>query len=368
MISFSLDKTVGRARRGRLTTLHGVIETPVFMPVGTLATVKALDFRDLADLGARMILNNAYHLMLRPGAKLVREMGGLHAFSNYQGAILTDSGGFQVFSLAELRDIDDRSVRFKSHIDGSPIDLSPEKLVEVQEDLGPDIAMVLDECPAGQAERDYVQRAVNRTTAWAKRCLDAAKRPEVSWFGIVQGGIYPDLREEHARVMSELPFPGFAIGGVSVGEAPDAIASIVAHTAPLLPAHKPRYLMGVGTPADLVRGVASGVDMFDCVMPSRNARNGSIFITGGKINIKNAVHQKSDLPLDPSCDCHTCKHFTRAYLRHLFVAGELTFHRLATIHNLAFYLRLMSRMRAALDRGDFAPETFLAELEARAEA
>jgi queuine tRNA-ribosyltransferase len=368
MISFTLDKTVGRARRGRLTTLHGVVETPVFMPVGTLATVKALDFRDLGDLGARMILNNAYHLMLRPGSKVVRDLGGLHRFSGYMGAILTDSGGFQVFSLAELRDIDDRSVRFKSHIDGSPIDLSPEKLVEVQEDLGPDVAMVLDECPPGQAEREQVQRAVNRTTAWAKRCLDAMKRPEVAWFGIVQGGTYPDLREEHARVMSELPFPGFAIGGVSVGEAPDAIASIVAHTAPLLPSDKPRYLMGVGTPADLVRGVAAGIDMFDCVMPSRNARNGSLFVAGGKVNIKNAMHQKSEQALDPECDCHTCRNFSRAYLRHLFIAGELTFHRLATIHNVAFYLRLMRRMRESLDRGDFEPAAFLAELAPSAAA
>jgi queuine tRNA-ribosyltransferase len=362
MISFKVLKQQGEARRGQLTTLHGVIETPVFMPVGTLATVKALDFRDLGELGARMILNNAYHLMLRPGSKIVREMGGLHQFSHYNGAILTDSGGFQVFSLAKLRDIDDQSVRFKSHIDGSLIDLSPEKLVEVQEDLQPDIAMVLDECPPGQGTREIVQNAVNRTTAWAKRAVAARKNDKVSWFGIVQGGIFPDIREQHAAVMRELDFPGFAIGGVSVGEAPEEIAKIVAHTAPLLPSDKPRYLMGVGTPQDLVRGVAAGVDMFDCVMPSRNARNGSMFVKGGKLNIKNAAHQKSEEPVDSTCDCHTCKNFTRAYLRHLFVARERTFDRLATIHNIAYYLRLMQRMRGALADGTFDAEATLRDL------
>ena len=364
MISFEVLKTQGTARRGRLTTLHGVVETPVFMPVGTLATVKALDFRDLGDLGARMILNNAYHLMLRPGAKLVAEMGGLHEFSRYNGAILTDSGGFQVFSLAELRNIDDHGVRFKSHIDGSPIELTPEKLVEVQEDLGPDVAMVLDECPPGQATAEQVQRAVDRTTAWAKRQIAARKRTDVSWFGIVQGGIYPDIRSRHAEIMGELDFPGFAIGGVSVGEAQEEIAKIVTHTAPLLPANKPRYLMGVGTPADLIRGVSAGVDMFDCVMPSRNARNGTLFVPGGKLNIKNAQHQRSEDPIEAGCDCHTCKNFTRAYLRHLFVAQELTFHRLATIHNIAYYLRLMTRIRAALETGTFDADALLAEVGA----
>lgn len=362
MISFEVAKTQGAARRGRLTTLHGVVETPVFMPVGTLATVKALDFKDLENLGARMILNNAYHLMLRPGSKLVHEMGGLHEFSRYRGAILTDSGGFQVFSLAELRNIDDHGVRFKSHIDGSPIELTPEKLVQVQEELGPDVAMVLDECPPGQASREQVQKAVDRTTAWAKRQIAARRRADVSWFGIVQGGIYADIRARHAEVMGELDFPGFAIGGVSVGEAPEEIAKVVAHTAPLLPANKPRYLMGVGTPADLIRGVASGVDMFDCVMPSRNARNGTLFVPGGKLNIKNAQHQKSEEPLEAGCTCHTCQNFTRAYLRHLFVAQELTFHRLATIHNIAYYLRLMQRIRDALDAGTFDAERMLGEV------
>ena len=350
------------ARRGRLQTTHGVIETPVFMPVGTLASVKSLIPRDLNEIGAPIMLSNAYHLMLRPGADLVAEMGGLHKFMGWNGSILTDSGGFQVFSLKGLRKVSEEGVEFRSHIDGSLWNLTPEELVRVQEKLGPDIAMVLDECPPGQADRETVARATDRTTRWAKRCSDSRTREDMAFFGIVQGGIFEDLRTAHVQQMTELPFEGFAVGGVSVGESPEDIARIVRHTAPLLPAEKPRYLMGVGTPADLVRGVDSGIDMFDCVMPTRNARNGQLFIWGGKITIKNAEHRHSDIPVDEHCDCHTCQNFSRAYLRHLFVGGELSYHRLATIHNLAYYVNLMQKMRDQLELGTFDAKGLLAEV------
>jgi queuine tRNA-ribosyltransferase len=350
-----------QARRGRLHTRHGVVETPVFMPVGTLASVKSLDPRDLIALGARICLANAYHLMLRPGAELVRELGGLHRFSGYEGAILTDSGGFQIYSLAELREITDAGATFRSHVDGTLHELSPERLVKVQELLGPDIAMVLDECPPANAARDAVERAVTRTTLWAERCLRAREREEVAWFGIAQGALFEDLRQRHAERIGGMDFDGFAIGGVSVGESPDDIARIVKLAAPLLPEDKPRYLMGVGTPADLVRGVDAGVDMFDCVLPTRNARNGYLFTSTGKLIIKNSEHRSSDAPVDASCSCYTCTTFSRGFLRHLFVAKEMSYSRLATIHNLAFYLGLMQRIRAALDAGTFSAATFLAE-------
>jgi queuine tRNA-ribosyltransferase len=350
------------ARIGKLSTAHSSIETPVFMPVGTLACVKSLTPRDLDDLGAKIILNNAYHLMLRPGAEEVRRYGGLQKFMAYNGSILTDSGGFQVFSLEGLRKITDEGVKFQSHIDGSYHDLTPESLVQVQENLGSDIAMVLDECPSGGAQRDVVQKSMARTTAWAKRCIDARNRPETAWFGIVQGGIFEDLRHEHAQAICDLPFDGYAIGGVSVGEKPEDIERIVRHTAPLLPQECPRYLMGVGTPADLVRGVAAGVDMFDCVMPTRNARNGQLFTHTGKINIKNAHHRDQEVPLDAACTCYTCQTFTRAYLRHLFVNRELTFYRLGTIHNLHFYLELMREMRQAIAEDSFNEKEFLSRI------
>ncbi len=351
------------ARRGILTLPHAVVETPTFMPVGTRAAVKALDPADLEAVGARLILGNAYHLMLRPGAEAVAERGGLHRFMSWGGAILTDSGGYQVFSLTDLRDLDDDGVSFRSHIDGALVRLTPERLVTVQEYLGPDIAMVLDECPPANAAREQLVRAVARTTAWAERCLAAARRPDVAWFGIVQGGTDLALRAEHAAAMRQLPFAGFAIGGVSVGEQATEIEPVVRAVAPLLPEGKPRYLMGVGTPQDLVRAVACGVDLFDCVMPTRNARNGQLFTSGGRIVIKHAAHRTSDAPVDARCDCSTCRRFSRAYLRHLFVSGELGYHRLATIHNLRFYLRLMERMRAAIAADCFAPQALLAELE-----
>jgi queuine tRNA-ribosyltransferase len=341
-----------------------VIETPVFMPVGTLASVKALDAEDLEKLDARIILANAYHLMLRPGDALVQRLGGLHAFMGRKnGAILTDSGGFQVFSLTEFRKLTDEGIQFRSHIDGSLHHLTPERLVELQENLAPDIAMVLDECPPGNATREQVQQACIRSTQWAERCQTARKRrADVAFFGIVQGGLHENLRAQHAAEIAALNFEGNAIGGVSVGEDPLEIDRIVRFTAPLLPRHKPRYLMGVGTPQDLIRGVAAGVDMFDCVMPSRNARNGQLFTSKGKVSIRNAQYREDLKPIDESCDCYTCTHFSRAYLRHLFVAGELSYYRLATLHNLAFYLNLMQRIRQAIAEDAFDSETFLGSI------
>lgn len=356
----------GEARRGRLETRSGVIETPVFMPVGTLASVKTLDHRDLEQLGADIILNNAYHLMLRPGDRFVAARGGLHKFSSYGGSILTDSGGFQVFSLAALRKLDEHGVTFRSHIDGSEHHLSPERLVEVQENLAPDIAMVLDECPAGGAERAAVVAATDRTSRWAARCLAARSRADIAWFGIVQGGLHEDLRRAHAEAIGSMDFNGVAIGGVSVGESPEDIERIVRFTAPLLPREKPRYLMGVGTPGDLIRGVRSGVDMFDCVMPTRNARNGQLFTWNGKLNIKNAVHRDSDDPIDADVPCFASQELSRAYLRHLFVAGEPSFLRFASLHNVAFYLALMRRMRADIEAGTFDPVALLERVEGRA--
>jgi queuine tRNA-ribosyltransferase len=355
--------TESQARRGRLHTQRSVVETPVFMPVGTLACVKGLDAGDMHNLGARIMLANAYHLMLRPGAELVFKMGGVQKFMGYGGSVLTDSGGFQVFSLDGLRRVTDAGVDFRSHVDGSLHHVSPERLVQVQECLGSDVAMVLDECPPAQAERAVVEQALRRTTAWAQRCSEARTREDMAWFGIVQGALFEDLRAAHAETMRAFPFEGFAIGGVSVGEPPEEIERIVSFTAPLLPENKPRYLMGVGTPQDLIRGVASGVDMFDCVMPTRNARNGQLFTRTGKIVIKNAAHRESTLPVDEGCTCYTCQHYTRAYLRHLYVAKEITYARLATLHNVTFYLNLMQRIRTALDEGCFNPHAMLAELE-----
>jgi queuine tRNA-ribosyltransferase len=373
--TFKVLRTAGQAptqdgaRRGVLQLRRGTVlkevQTPVFMPVGTLACIKGLDAQDVQALGARIMLSNAYHLMLRPGHAVVQEMGGLHAFMNYGGAVLTDSGGFQVYSLAGSRKITDAGVVFRSHLDGSRVDLTPEHLMAVQEALGPDIAMVLDECPPAQAPRSVVIEAMRRTTLWATRCMSARTRADRALFGIVQGALHTDLRQLHAQQLGRMPFDGFAIGGVSVGESSADIARIVAFTARLLPADRPRYLMGVGTPQDLVRGVAAGVDMFDCVMPTRNARNGQLFTSAGKLVIKNTAWRRSSLPIDPLCDCHTCRYYSRAYLRHLFVAKELTFYRLASLHNIAFYLRLMQRIRDDLDSGSFDPTDLLAQLETR---
>lgn len=358
-----LQKDAGsEARLGALRTPHGEIATPVFAPVGTQATVKTLDPRDLRELGTSLILANTYHLYLRPGADRVAEMGGLHKFMGWDGPILTDSGGFQVFSLAEQRTLSDDGVLFRSHIDGSRHLFTPELVVEVQEKLGSDIIMCLDEC-AEPTDRAYNERALLRTHAWAERCQRAHNRPDQALFGIVQGGVFADLREQSARFLTSLDLPGYAIGGLSVGESKEQMYAMLDVTAPLLPAERPRYLMGVGAPEDLLEGVARGIDLFDCVLPTRLARNGALFTRRGRLNIRNARFEVDPSPIEEGCDCFTCRNFTRAYLRHLFKAGEMLGTRLATIHNVHFLLRLMGDIRAAIADGTFIDfkERFLAQ-------
>lgn len=341
-----------RARAGKIT-LPGiskphVIETPTFMPVGTQGTVKSLTPEDLHNVNAQIILGNTYHLYLRPGHLLTEKLGGLHKFMNWSGPILTDSGGFQVFSLSELRNIDDDGVTFQSHIDGSKHRFTPEHSMEIQRALGSDIVMAFDECPPFPAEPNVVDRALTRTLAWAKRGLDTPLKEHQQRFGIIQGGLYKELREKSAKQITELPFDGFAIGGLSIGESPELMQEMTRFTAPLLPTEKPKYLMGVGRPEDLVEGVRAGIDLFDCVMPTRNARNGQLFTWRGKVNIKNAEFREDSAPLDESCECETCRNYSRAYLRHLFLAKEHLSARLNTIHNLYFYLNLMKKMRGAI--------------------
>jgi queuine tRNA-ribosyltransferase len=355
-LSFELLHTDGAARRGRITTRHGTIETPVFMPVGTLASVKSLTTDQLAHLGSdgagpEIILNNTYHLMLRPGVDLLERLGGNHRFQSWNRSILTDSGGFQVFSLASIRKVREEGVEFRSHLDGSAHFLSPERSVELQTRMGVDIAMAFDECPAYGLSHAEVEKSMELTHRWARRSL--AARGASALFGIVQGGTHRDLRQRSVEEIASLDFEGVAIGGVSVGEPKEAIAEVVRYTAPLLPVERPRYLMGVGTPEDLLNGVAAGVDMFDCVMPTRNARNGSIFTSGGKISIKNARFAEEDAPLDPACSCLTCRTVSRAYLRHLFVSGEIAASVYNTIHNLSFYLDLMRGIRQAITLNSF---------------
>jgi len=354
-----VDRDTG-ARRGRLHTPHGAVETPVFMPVGTAGSVKAVGPDELRELGAQIILGNTYHLMLRPGEGLVRELGGLHRFIAWDRAMLTDSGGFQVFSLSEKRNITEEGATFQSHLDGSKHLLTPERSVEIQEALGADVIMAFDECPPSLAERSYLEASLARTTRWLQRCARAWSRGASSLFGIVQGGLHEDLRRRHAEEVCAVDLPGYALGGYSVGESPEAMHQSVAFSAPLLPRDKPRYLMGVGTPKDLVTCVAAGVDMFDCVLPTRCARNGLLFTSQGKVTIKNAVHARDPGPLDPACACYTCRTFSRAYLRHLFVAKEILAMRLNTIHNLAFFLGLMRRAREAIERDEYRP--FVASL------
>ena len=341
-----------KGRLGFFRTAHGEIQTPVFMPVGTQAAVKTLDPAEVETLGYRLILANTYHLYLRPGHEVVREMGGLRRFMGWNGSILTDSGGFQVFSLRELVKITEEGVRFASHLDGARHLLTPEKAIEIQEALGADIIMAFDEMATPEQSPARVLEATQRTTRWAVRCLEARRRPDQALFAVAQGGFDPRLREQSARELAALKFDGYAIGGLSVGESKEGMAAMVEATEPLLPADKPRYLMGVGTPDDLVRLVARGVDMFDCVMPTRNARNGTLFTSGGKISIKNARFIRDAGPLDPECDCAACARFSRAYLRHLFMAGEILALRLNTIHNLRFYQRRMEAIREAIRRGN----------------
>jgi queuine tRNA-ribosyltransferase len=349
---------VPRARVGRITLPGSMgsehtIETPIFMPVGTQGTVKAMSPEDLVRMNAQIILGNTYHLYLRPGHQRVERLGELHKFMNWKGPILTDSGGFQVFSLADLNKIDDEGVTFQSHIDGSSHRFTPELSMEIQRALGSDIVMAFDQCPPYPATPEQVKAAMARTVAWAKRGLAVPLKDHQMRFGIVQGGLYEELRVESARDITSMPYDGFAIGGLSIGESPDLMQKMAKFTAPLLPVDRPRYLMGVGRPEDLVEGVRAGIDMFDCVMPTRNARNGTLFTSLGKVNIKNARYADDPAPLDPNCPCETCTNYSRAYLRHLYVAGEALSARLNTVHNLTYYLRLMEQMRAAIRENRF---------------
>ncbi len=361
--SFSILAQSAEARRGVLKTPHGIVETPAFMPVATQGSVKTLTQKQVEELGAQIVLSNTYHLMLRPGAERVASLGGLHGMMAWQKPILTDSGGFQVASLAALRSVDDEGVAFRSHLDGSLHTLTPEKAVEIQEKLGSDIAMVLDECLLYPSERDAVHEATERTSAWARRCLKAKSRKEQALFGIVQGGVYEDIRRDHAKELAELDFPGYGIGGLAVGEPKELTRAMTAISTAELPVERPRYLMGAGTPGDLIESVARGVDMFDCVLPTRNARNGTLFTSTGKLAIKNARYADDHGPLDPDCSCYTCATFSRAYLRHLFVSKEMTARTLNTIHNLHFYMELMRRMRRAIEEDRF--ETLRKELSER---
>jgi queuine tRNA-ribosyltransferase len=356
-----LSRSAG-ARRGRLTTLHGVVLTPAFMPVATAASVKSLTGRQLEELGAEILLSNTYHLMLRPGAERVAALGGLHRFMSWEKPLLTDSGGFQVASLQALSRVSDEGVTFRSHLDGSLHSLTPERAVEIQEKLGSDIAMVLDECLLYPAERQDAGAAAARSLDWAARSKRARSRPQQALFGIVQGGAFGDLRRENARALSELDFDGYGVGGLAVGEPKEILREMTAVATAELPEHRPRYLMGVGTPVDILESVGLGIDLFDCVLPTRNARNGTLFTSGGRIAIKNARYASDEGPLDPACRCYTCRSFSRAYLRHLFVCREMTASTLNTIHNLHFYLDLMRRIRLAIEEDRFS--SFLSESRA----
>ncbi len=344
----------GHARRGRFVTPHAVVETPVFMPVGTAATVKGLLPGEVAATGARLILNNTYHLWLRPGPERLAAVGGARKFMAWPHALLTDSGGFQVFSLSQLNRVDDEGVTFRSHLDGKPMRLTPEESMRIQACIGADVAMVFDECPPGGAPRDVVERAVRRTTAWARRCVDAPRAPGQARFGIVQGATHVDLRLAHLEEIAAMPFDGLAMGGFSVGEPIAEMYRVLAEVAPRMPADRPRYLMGVGTPFDLLAGVAAGIDLFDCVLPTRNARNGQALTWQGRVNLKQARHKEDESALDPRCDCPTCRTFSRAYLHHLIRAEEMLGPRLLTQHNLWFYGALMRGARAAIEDGRFS--------------
>jgi queuine tRNA-ribosyltransferase len=376
-LTFELLHEDGAARLGRIETPHGPVDTPVFMPVGTRASVKGLTTDQLSRLGSspqdsglrtqdssgpQIILNNTYHLMLRPGADIVEQLGGVHGFMGWKGAVLTDSGGFQLYSLASIRKIREEGVEFRSHIDGAPYFLSPETSVQIQTRMGVDIAMAFDECPAYGIPHAEVEKSMEMTHRWARRSL--ASRTTSALFGIVQGGVHLDLRKRSVEEIAAMDFDGVAIGGVSVGEPKDEMMQVVDFTAPLLPKDRPRYLMGVGTPEDLVNGVAAGIDMFDCVMPTRNARNGSLFTSEGKLHIKNARFATDPRPLDPNCSCVTCTTVSRAYLRHLYVNDEIAASVYNTIHNVSFYLDLMRTIRQAIASNSFSSfrEGFLSRL------
>lgn len=363
-ITYELIKTCKQtgARLGKVHTPHGSFDTPTFMPVGTLATVKTMSPEELKGIGANIILSNTYHLWLRPGEEIIGEAGGLHSFMNWDGAILTDSGGFQVFSLSDMREIVEEGVHFRNHLNGEKMFLSPEKAMEIQNVLGSDIMMAFDECPPYPATYEYMKQSVERTSRWAERCLKAHKRPdEQGLFGIVQGGEFEELRKQSAEDLISLNFPGYAIGGLSVGEPKDVMNRVLEFTTPLLPDDKPRYLMGVGSPDSLVDGAIRGIDMFDCVLPTRIARNGTCMTSVGRLVVRNAKYARDFRPLDENCDCHVCQNYSRAYIRHLIKCNEIFGFRLTTYHNLYFLLKLMEQVREAIrkDRlADFKEEFF----------
>ena len=363
-MNFKLHTTSGNARRGTLTLAHGVVQTPVFMPVGTYGTVKAMSPAELEEIGAQIVLGNTFHLWLRPGLDIISKYDGLHRFMAWKKPILTDSGGFQVWSLGELRKITEQGVAFQSPVNGDKCFLSPEESMRIQRGLNSDIAMIFDECTAYPSTREEAAESMRLSLRWAARCKTEFNRLENpnALFGIVQGGMFEDLRDESLAGLRDIDFHGFAIGGLSVGEPKDDMVRVLAHTAPRLPADKPRYLMGVGTPEDLVEGVACGVDMFDCVMPTRNARNGHLFTHFGDLRLRNARYKTDERPVDPSCSCHCCQHFSRAYLHHLDRCGEMLGPMLASIHNLHYYVNLMAQARLALDEGRF--ETWRAQFKA----
>ena len=350
-MKFELLTKDGKARRGRLTFDRGTVETPAFMPVGTYGTVKGMKTEEVADTGAEILLGNTFHLMLRPGTEIIEQHGGLHGFMNWDKPILTDSGGFQVFSLGKMRKITEEGVKFSSPVNGEKIMLTPERSMEVQNSLGSDIVMIFDECTPYPASHEESKVSMELSLRWAQRSKDAHKGNLNALFGIVQGGMYEDLREVSVNGLTSIGFDGYAIGGLSVGEPKEDMIRILDHTAPLIPENKPRYLMGVGKPEDLVEGVRRGIDMFDCVMPTRNARNGHLFVTNGVIKIRNARHKTDTGPLDPECDCYTCKNYSRAYLHHLDKCNEILGSQLNTMHNLRFYQRVMQGLRGAIEQG-----------------
>ncbi|GLX81345.1 tRNA guanosine(34) transglycosylase Tgt [Thalassotalea eurytherma] len=350
-MKYELITTDGKARRGRLTFDRGTVETPAFMPVGTYGTVKGMKTEEVEEIGAEIILGNTFHLMLRPGTDIIEQHGDLHDFINWDKPILTDSGGFQVFSLGKMRKITEEGVKFSSPVNGEKIMLTPERSMEVQRKLGSDIVMIFDECTPYPATHQEAKDSMELSLRWAQRSKDAHKGNKNALFGIVQGGMYEDLREISAKGLKSIEFDGYAIGGLSVGEPKEDMIRILDHTTPLIPENKPRYLMGVGKPEDLVEGVRRGIDMFDCVMPTRNARNGHLFVTDGVVKIRNARHKTDNGPLDPQCDCYTCKNYSRAYLHHLDKCNEILGSQLNTIHNLRFYQRVMKGLRDAIEQG-----------------
>jgi queuine tRNA-ribosyltransferase len=358
-LNFHLLGTDGRARAGIVETEHGAVETPMFMPVGTQGSVKAVEHRELLELGAQIILGNTYHLYLRPGMEVIREAGGLHRFVGWERPILTDSGGYQVFSLTDLRRIEDKGVTFRSHLDGSTHVFTPESVVTIQRELGADIMMVLDECTPYPCELGYAARSNALTLRWAERCKEAFEKDGPRYahgqalFGIVQGSVYREVRERSAEALVKIGFDGYAVGGLAVGEPVETMYEISEVCDAVLPREKPRYLMGVGTPANLLESVERGMDLFDCVLPTRNGRNANVFTRSGGLNLRNAIYKSDFAPVDPECSCYTCSNFTRAYLRHLFQAKEILALQLATIHNLAFYLWLMREMRKVILDGRF---------------